>query len=451
MTAMHDQTYQHALGDGFTLRWLQQNDEASLVALYDTVFDDTPPYVSQYVMEQLHGKSPIGIHDDVAVVADKDNRIVAATLLLRMPLDYAGVLVPAGRPEIVAAHPDVRNRGFIRNIFHLIHARSAFRGDLVQGITGIPYYYRQFGYEYALTLGGHYQMPFSSIPAASATAPDTITLRRATTDDVMALLMLYERDKRRLHNGKPMLVTSHVDATYMRYAIATNQSHDPWVPYVIESSDGTVIGSLFTNRVRFGAIEVRSLTTEPHVPLYRIFDALCRQLVQVAATMTPNNDSTPPASEIQFWLGVDHPAYQLIARQPHQQHRPYGWYIRVDDIPTFVQHIVAPLEKRLSQSTMAGYTGTLNIDMYRSGLQLVFDKGKITAKPWKRDGAWQNMRTPGAAQAGYPPLVMLQQLFGLHSLSVLRDFYPDIYASHEAHQLLDTIFPKQSSWLLPLD
>ena len=141
----------------------------------------------------------------------------------------------------------------------------------------------------------------------------------------------------------------------------------------------------------------------------------------------------------------------LIARAPHLVNRPYGWYIRVADIARFVQHIVAPLERRLSQSTMAGYTGTLNIDMYRDGLQLDIVRGKITAQVWKRSGQWQSNRTPGAAQAAYPPLVMLQQIFGLRSLAELRDVYPDVYASHEAAQVLDILFPKQSSWLLPLD
>ena len=451
MTAMHEQTYQQALGDGFTLRWLQQNDEASLVALYDTVFDDTPPYVSKYVMEQLHGKSPIGIHDDVAVVADKDNRIVAATLLLRMPLDYAGVAVPAGRPEIVAAHPDVRNRGFVRKIFQLIHARSAHRGDLMQGITGIPYYYRQFGYEYALTLGGHFQMPFSSIPTVPPSQPDTIRIRRATNDDIMPLLMLYERDKRRHHHGQPMLVTSRIDASYMRHAINTTQTHDPWVPYIIEATDGRIFGSLFVNRVRYSAIEVRSFTTEPHVPLHSIFDAVCRQLVHLAHSMPTHDVQTSEPREIQFWLGVDHPAYAFIARYPHQFNRPYGWYIRAENLAALLQHIVAPLEKRLSQSIMAGYSGVLQIDMYRDGIQLDIAKGKIRATPWKRDGVWHNMRTPGAPQAGYPPLVILQHVFGLRSLNELRDIYPDVYASHEAAQLLDILFPKQSSWLLPLD
>ena len=42
------------------------------------------------------------------------------------------------------------------------------RGELVQGITGIPYYYRQFGYEMALDLGGGRMCYAPQIPELKA-------------------------------------------------------------------------------------------------------------------------------------------------------------------------------------------------------------------------------------------------------------------------------------------
>jgi predicted acetyltransferase len=46
------------------------------------------------------------------------NRIVSRHDLDAHALEYAGVAIPSGRPEIVASHPDVRNRGYIRKIFN---------------------------------------------------------------------------------------------------------------------------------------------------------------------------------------------------------------------------------------------------------------------------------------------------------------------------------------------
>jgi predicted acetyltransferase len=164
-------------------------------------------YLMAYADDLLSGRHPMSSPDDFAVVADADNRIVATTVLMRMPLEYAGVAIPSGRPELVASHPDVRNRGYIRKIFQLIHAKSEARGDLMQGITGISYYYRQFGYEYALSLGGARMVPVQSIPKLAADQSESFVVRRAQPSDTMQLLMLYERERSRFQNHHPNLVT----------------------------------------------------------------------------------------------------------------------------------------------------------------------------------------------------------------------------------------------------
>jgi len=69
-----------------------------------------------------------------------------------------------GRPELVGTHPDYRRRGLIRAQFKIIHQWSAARGHAMQAITGIPWYYRQFGYEMALELHGSRQGSISDVP-----------------------------------------------------------------------------------------------------------------------------------------------------------------------------------------------------------------------------------------------------------------------------------------------
>ena len=96
--------------------------------------------------------------NDFAVVEDTSRParpIVACTCYWNQRWSYGGIAFGLGRPEYVATLPEYRNRGLIRMLFEMIHARSADRGDSVQAITGIRYYYRQFGYEYALAWEAH--------------------------------------------------------------------------------------------------------------------------------------------------------------------------------------------------------------------------------------------------------------------------------------------------------
>ena len=57
----------------------------------------------------------------------------------------------------------------------------------------------------------------------------------------------------------------------------------------------------------------------------------------------------------------------------------------------------------------------------------------------------------GESKIGFPPLVFLQVLFGYRSLHELRSLYPDVWAEGEAAPVLDALFPKRQSSLIPLD
>ena len=103
----------------------------------------------------MSGTHPLMGPGDFALVEDQSkphNPLVACTCLWRHTWEYEGIPFAMGRPEIVASDPAYRHRGLIRALFELIHARSEAEGHLVQAITGIPYFYRLFGYEYALDL-----------------------------------------------------------------------------------------------------------------------------------------------------------------------------------------------------------------------------------------------------------------------------------------------------------
>lgn len=86
----------------------------------------------------------------VAVVG---SRVVSAVGLLPMELSVGDVVIPTGQPEFIATDPAFRGQGLVRRLLDLVHGCSTDRGDLVQVIGGIPFFYRQFGYSYGLRRG----------------------------------------------------------------------------------------------------------------------------------------------------------------------------------------------------------------------------------------------------------------------------------------------------------
>ena len=71
-------------------------------------------------------------------------------VLISQTWTYDGIAFGVGRPELVGTAPAYRRRGLVRTQFEVLHQRSAERHERLQAITGIPWYYRQFGYEMAL-------------------------------------------------------------------------------------------------------------------------------------------------------------------------------------------------------------------------------------------------------------------------------------------------------------
>ena len=112
----------------------------------------------------------------------------------------------------------------------------------------------------------------------------------------------------------------------------------------------------------------------------------------------------------------------------------------------FVRHIRPALEMRLAESELVvGYTGTLSLNFYRSGLKLTMESGRMTGV--------ENF-TPDSSQdgdAGFPDLTFTQLLFGYRSFAELQLSFADCWEKNEeAHLLLDVLFPKQPSFVLPL-
>ncbi len=156
---MADYLHPRELGEGLVLRWATERDVERVARLTSHVFRETPEEPpsenSQAWMRDLgSGRHPFTDVDRCILVEDtRANKVVASMWLIPVVWAFGGIPFRVGRPEEVASDPDYRRRGLVRAMFEAFHARSAADGEVVQAITGIPYYYRQFGYEYALDLG----------------------------------------------------------------------------------------------------------------------------------------------------------------------------------------------------------------------------------------------------------------------------------------------------------
>ncbi|MDP9354268.1 MAG: GNAT family N-acetyltransferase [Chloroflexota bacterium] len=430
------------LGDGLVLRRARSEDGDAVAEFHaNTLLDigETPPLERLYywILDLMRGKHPTFTPADFTLVEETaTGKIVSSMALLSQTWTYDGVAFPFGQPDVVSTDPAYRRCGLVRAQFDEIHRWSAERGELVQGITGIPWYYRQFGYEMALSLDAHRAGFPSLVPRLNDGDREPFVFRRATPSDLPFIAEMYQQAIAR------SVVASVRDEALWRFDIEgrSPKSGNGREFRVIEAADGPgePVGLVIHSRKLWGAaLGVRLYEVKAGVPLLAVTPSLLRYLETVGADYARRDGEE--FTTLVFNLGEEHPVYETIPDKLPKIGDPYAWFIRVADLPAFVRRIAPALERRLAVSAQAGFTGDLKVNFYRSGLRLRFEEGRISADAW----------TPERVEAGdaaFPALTFLQLLFGFRSLDELRYAFPDCSVSTDpARALLPILFPKKPS------
>jgi hypothetical protein len=440
------------LGDGLNLRRSTLQDADALVDFNSRIHSDEGPdkpddRVGAWAYDLLTKPHPTFKPGDFTVVEDTTNgKIVSSMNLIPQTWTYAGIPFKVGRPELVGTLIEYRKRGLIRHQFDLIHQWSAQNGDKLQAITGIPFYYRLFGYEMALNLSGGRAGYPTHIPRLKEGEEEPFHIRPATEADIPFISQLYNLGCKR------SLVACEWDDVMWRYELTgKSKKHVNRVEVrVIETLDGKLCGFITHDEFSWGDMMViKQYEIIPDLHWLEVTPTVIRYLEKTYEQFQPEHPEhgeKKPFGAFGFWLGEDHPVYHVMPDRLPRIRKPYAWYIRVPDVPDFLRLITPVLEKRLTESPLVGYTGEVKITFYRDGVHLVIDKGKlVTVEAYKP--------TPygHAGNAGFPPHTFLQLLFGYRSIEMLKASFADCWTERdEIHILLDALFPRLPSDVWPI-
>jgi predicted N-acetyltransferase YhbS len=421
------------LGGGLVLRRAGPQDIEPLIALFSRVFS---PRAGREIRAVMDGTWQVGRLEQFTLVEDTTTgQIVSSLTLLDKTFLYDGIPFGVGQPEFVATDPAYRRRGLVRTQMETIHAWSEARGDKLQIIDGIQNYYRQFGYEYALEQV-YGRIGFTSyVPKLKEGESEPYQVRPATPDDAPFLSATCAQAQRRY------LVSTLLDEQDWRRMAARSQAEDTTrLLRIIETPGGVPVGYLYYDAELRGDHQLVILAYEltPGLSWHPISLSVLRYLCATGQAIAQRENKN--FGTFHFSVGPAHPVHEAIHDLLPRTVGPYALYIRIPNLADFMQHIAPVLERRLAQSVMVGHTGELKISFYRSGLRLVFERGKISGvEPWMptvEDGG----------MARFPDLTFLQLLLGHRSLEELEDAWKDCdHDSDEARALLRALFPKHIS------
>ena len=349
-----------------------------------------------------------------AVVVDGE-KVVATATLLDESVRVGSVTLPAGQIELVATHEDYEGRGLSRALMAWAHERSAARGHLLQVMIGIPYYYRLFGYEYAIDIPPAREVV--ELPEPLAVGPD-YALRLPGREDIPALAALQVAAQEPYDVAVP-----HPEARW-RWLMETPASR----VWVLERG-GEVVGS-----VRLRSDDDAVLLADAAAQDDDAADALLRAVVGLR----------PGES-----LSVVHRALTLPGRRWESRLGPASeyaeqYYVRIPVLAPLLDALRPELERRLAAA---------GVD--RAGSEIVLSTfGAHVRIPVADDGSLGPVQTGGrlpwpasVGGAGIAPDqlgALLLGPLGMHGLARRR---PDVYPGPDV-ELMEALFPPRSGDVL---
>ena len=292
----------------------------------------------------------------------------------------------------------------------------------------------------AMDLGGSRAGYSSSVPKLKEGESEPYRVRTATEADLPFVMRMYAQASQR------SLVACVRDETMWRYELSGRHVDNMQQVSVclIERPGGEAVGCIvYPEDLWNHRIPVTLWELVDGVPWPAIAPCVLRYLIAAGARLAVKQKKE--CNGFALSLGAQHPIYQVIRDWLPVYSKPYAWYLRVADLPDFLRHITPALEQRLAVSPAAGHTGELKISFYRDGLRLLFDHGRLA-----QVDHWMPAPADGG-QAAFPGLTFLQLLFGYRNLEELRYAFADCWADgDQARLLLETLFPKQASWVWPV-
>jgi predicted N-acetyltransferase YhbS len=345
---------------------------------------------------------PDGGFDACAVVLDGD-RVVSTATLLDETVVLDGLPIPAGQVELVATDRAYEGRGLVRALMGWAHGRSARRGHLIQVMIGIPYFYRQFGYQYAVPI------PQSRAVRTVPAMPPGHSVRTAGPADIPAM-------------------TGLQDAAQRRFALSMPHSPTCWRALVARAGSSQVVVE------RAGQIVGTGRLTPPDegVVLGEVAaaDAAAVEALLAHAADLAGDEQIEAKDRGGLLAGYLAP--------PGEQAEDY--YVRVPDVVALLDHLRPVLTARLVDDDSKK---DVVLSFFRHHVRLTrVDGAVVEVIPGGP------MQAPGVVGgAGVAPDMIAPLLFGPHGIAGLAARHTDVYPGQNA-DLMRALFPPVDADLL---
>jgi hypothetical protein len=347
---------------------------------------------------------------------------------------YAGIPLRNLELGFVGTLPEYRRRGLVRALYQEFFEKELTRGKYhVSTIQGIPYYYRQFGYDFLIPAWRSVflrtnQIP--DIPPKEKPAWMQLSIRRATKSNLDQIIQLYEE------------MTSHTLVSTVRsrtlWEIQEQQQREyenEFATYVVKC--GKEVEGYFRLAARVSEKDPGNGFLDVIECSIRTYDGVRRTLQFLKDQCKDKN-----LNRIALSGAITSNLSQIGLDLGGNMSRGWKHQLRIPDMIRFLKRIRIVLQKRLRSTMFDGLTQEVTINTYRHCYVLDFQGGKI-----------QQIKDLGIHEDGKnlsfraPPQDFVRLLLGQYSIDELSQQNIDFLVNGAVKTLVTTLFPKQESFI----
>ena len=353
----------------------------------------------------------------------KSGDLVSTLCLIPWTLRYRGIQLPAGELGIVGTRKDWRGKGLIRALTACFDQIVSDEGYLLSHIQGIAYFYRQFGYEYAVPLETQVYLEFRHVVEMNKGRKSAgVSLRRATPTDIEFLMEKYAE-----HNAS-LGVHAERDKLEWKYLLGASMKSDYAMDTYVAKEGRRNVGYCRIPRFGFGEALILGECSDLGSSAFPGFFGRLAAIAQ---------EQKKPF--IRLNLEPTHPAVKAAVDSGAQQKRGYGWQIKIPDICKMIRAIKPALTASLAKSEFADFNGTLKLNWYRGRTEIQINSGRI--------GAVKDKADLESCDINIPPNLFAPLILGQRSVEECHRTYPDFSGDSRMLRLFSTMFPEMPAFL----
>lgn len=345
-------------------------------------------------------------------------KIVATLNLIPSEWSVGGVSLKVAEMGNVATLPEYRNRGLIRTLVNEYHKEVVNQGYDLSVIEGIPYFYRQFGYEYAIPLDEEIVIPLERLPSQES----MVEIRHFTDKEIPRAMKLLAE-------------------TQSKFYIHSVRDEQIWK---MQQETGLTGGHVFEGYAveengEMAAYFRLSRKPEQKQLVLREASDTDRRTAETVLSFIKEVGQKNGFETLLVRTSCCDPLTRHLVALGAEQRTPYAWQIRVTDYASMFRKMKPLFEERLATSSFHNLTERLNFSFRRYVIQTSIENGMITDI--------QRLETGESCPIGLNPLVFTQLLLGHRNRHELEMNYPDFHVQDTHKQLVDVLFPKLPSYI----